>query len=194
MFAEQYVHGASSRPLVLLAEDDPNDELLLTLAFAKVAPEVNLRSFTDGEELMRFLARKERSSQTSGRDASLLLLDLRMPRLDGFSVLHWLVDHPEERPGRIVVLTGVDRREDLDRAVLLGVDGYLIKPQDTAQLKNVVQSLGCFWRTPVTDGSGSHESLSTPIRILSSARDAQYSRQNGPDLAATASLNFRSEP
>lgn len=181
MFADQCVHGASSRPLVVLAEDDPNDELLLRLAFAKVAPEVNLRSFTDGEELMRFLRGKERASQTSGRDANLLLLDLRMPRLDGFSVLHWLADNPDHRPEKIVVLTGVDRREDLDRAVLLGVDGYLIKPQDSAQLRAVVKSLGCFWSGAEPAGSESaalhrvrgvpHQAICTPVMLAAAGRD-----------------------
>lgn len=129
---------------MLLAEDDSNDELLLRLAFAKAAPEANLRGFGDGEDLVNFMGRNLPGGGRAGKDARLLLLDLRMPRIDGFSVLRWLGENPECRPDNVVVWTGLACPKELQDALDLGADALISKPQDAAQLPQVVKSLRRF--------------------------------------------------
>jgi CheY-like chemotaxis protein len=138
---ERYARGTA--PRVLLAEDDSNDELLLRLAFNRAAPEVLVLTFGDGVELTGYLERYP-PGRTCLR-ASLLLLDLKMPRMDGFSVLHWLVHRPELRPDRIVVLTANGDPTAPHQASRLGADAFLSKPENPLALVEVVRSLRNCW-------------------------------------------------
>lgn len=160
--------------MVLLAEDDPNDELLLRLAFSKAAPDVRLRTFNDGEELVSFMSDQTNNGESKAEDtASLLLLDLKMPRLDGFSVLRWLSQNPQHRPRHVAILTGIDRGEDIRDAMALGVDAYVLKPTEPTLLTRLLESLACYWNpangasspTAAKRNSSMIRTLCTPVRI-----------------------------
>jgi two-component system response regulator len=71
----------------------------------------------------------------------LLVLDLEMPRLDGFGVLEWLRKHPHLRPSRVVVITSAQNDQDLARAHRLGADLCLLKSSDPTELAQLVQTL-----------------------------------------------------
>ncbi len=132
---------------IMVAEDDPNDLLLLKLAFAKAAFEIPVLLARDGEEVISYLEGKppfEDRSKFPRPD--LLLLDLKMPRLDGFAVLEWLLWRPELRPRFVVVFTASDNPEDQKRAQLLGADSYLVKPQDPSELVRIVTALQQYWQ------------------------------------------------
>ncbi len=131
---------------ILIAEDDPNDLLLLKLAFSKAALNNPVSLARDGEEVISYLEGKPPYSDRSRYpQPDLLLLDLKMPRLDGFAVLEWLLWRPALRPRFVVVFTASDNPEDFRRAQLLGADNYLVKPQDPGELVRIVKGLGDYW-------------------------------------------------
>ncbi len=134
-------------PLVILvAEDDPNDWLLLELAFAKVKPEAPVHVVRDGHEAMDYLEGKGLfADRTKFPLPTMLLLDLTMPRMDGFAVLEALLWKPQLRPRFVVVLTASDDPEHIRRARLLGADNYVVKPQDPGELVRLLTALGKYW-------------------------------------------------
>lgn len=130
------------RLTLLLAEDDPNDQLLFTLAMGKVKSEIEIQTVRDGEQLIDYL---EGNPPFDDRQEhpfpSLLLVDLKMPRRDGFSVLEWLFWRPSLRPQFVMVFSASGRSEDMQRAKRLGADSYIVKPQDPASLLRLVRGL-----------------------------------------------------
>jgi CheY-like chemotaxis protein len=131
---------------ILVAEDDPNDLLLLKLAFTKAGMRSSVGLARDGEEVVNYLEGKPPFDIRSRFPVpGLLLLDLKMPRLDGFAVLEWLLWRPELRPRYIVVFTASDNPEDQRRARLLGADSYVVKPQDPGELVRIVRGLRDYW-------------------------------------------------
>jgi CheY-like chemotaxis protein len=123
-------------PTVLVAEDDPADELLLRRAIQKAALELHVECVHDGFGAVEYL-----QSSRPSRFPVLLLLDLRMPGMDGFGVLDWLQSHPERRPAFVVVLSSCSDGPDLQRACARGVDHYLVKPADPAEFAAMVKRL-----------------------------------------------------
>src|SRR5690349_23216853 len=116
---------------VLLAEDNAQDVWLAQRAFAKARLANHLEVVRDGEQAIAYF-------NGSGRYADrkryplpiLLLLDLYMPKIDGFEVLEWLREHPRLDRLPVAVLTSSDHDPDAQRAFGLGADSYLIKPPD----------------------------------------------------------------
>lgn len=140
---------------ILLAEDDPNDVLLIQRAFQKAGLKDTLQVVRNGEEAIDYLA---------GRDAYadrqrypfpyLLLLDLKMPGTDGFKVLDWLRGQPSMRHLLVVVLTSSNFQADIDRAYELGANSYLVKPVGFAEMVDLVRRFEAYWseinRTPTS--------------------------------------------
>src|SRR5512141_1223327 len=97
------------KPLIIVAEDEATDQFLLRRAVEQAGLQVRLEFAKDGLELIARL-------QAGAGDASVLLLDLRMPVMNGFEVLEWLRAHLDMRPGYVVVLSSSLDNEDLQRA------------------------------------------------------------------------------
>lgn len=133
-------------PKTLVAEDDPNDALLLHCAFSRAGITATIHFVSDGVEAIDYLRGKQLFEKVASSTLpGLFLLDLEMPRLDGFGVLEWLRKHPHLRPSRVVVLTASENQEDYSRAHALGADLCLAKssePGDLAQLIKTLQE--CF--------------------------------------------------
>ena len=131
---------------ILLAEDDPNDVVLLERAFEKVDNRVSIQVMRDGERAMAYLERRPPFDDPIAYPTpTLLLLDLKMPRMDGFGVLERLLWRPELRPRFVVVFTASQYPEDVRRAKVLGADSYLIKPQVPAELVRIVRAISEYW-------------------------------------------------
>lgn len=124
---------------MLVAEDDPADAFLLERAFRKAAAHTQVSFVRDGVEAVHLL-------ENCGEKLALILLDLKMPRMDGFEVLMWLAAHPELRPGLVVIFSSSNHLQDMNRAAALGADHYLVKPSDSSELLQIVQRLEqyCF--------------------------------------------------
>lgn len=131
---------------ILIAEDDENDLLLLQIAFSKADFDCPVNVVRDGKEVMDYLQGLPPFENSALHPRpSMLLLDLHMPRRNGFDVLEWLLWHPENRPRFVVVLSASDYPEDIQRTRRLGADAHVVKPQDTAELVRLVKGLITYW-------------------------------------------------
>jgi CheY-like chemotaxis protein len=133
-------------PKTLVAEDDPNDALLLHWAFKRAGIDTTIHFVSDGVEAIDYLRGKQLFEKVASSTLpGMFLLDLEMPRLSGFGVLEWLRRHPHLRPYRVVVFSSTGNAEDMARATSMGVDLCLAKTSDPAELATVIKVLQeCF--------------------------------------------------
>ncbi len=130
---------------ILLVEDNPLDaELALdALREARLAnPVVHVR---DGAEALEWLYGRGAHARRPSGDPAVVLLDLKMPRMDGFEVLREIRSSDEFRCLPVVILSSSREESDLARSWDLGVNAYVVKPVDVRQFFEAVQTLGHFW-------------------------------------------------
>src|ERR1051325_8855198 len=132
--------------LILLAEDEEDYVLLIKHAFAKANIPNPLHVVWNGEEAIWYL---QGVGKYANRDEyplpDLFLLDLKMPRVNGFEVLEWLRKQPGLAGLRVLVLTSSDEIRDVNEAYKLGANSFMVKPldfDDTARLGTLIQE---FW-------------------------------------------------
>jgi CheY-like chemotaxis protein len=127
---------------VLVAEDNENDVLILRHVFSKISTDVFLAFVNDGEEAIKYLRGENGFSDRSKHPfPDVLLLDLKMPRLDGFDVLAWLRNHPPLHRLRVIVFTSSGHNLDVERAYDLGASSYFRKPTALNDMKSIVDCL-----------------------------------------------------
>src|SRR5213083_1355223 len=133
---------------ILLVEDDADEVFLIERAFRKAQLSRPLRVARDGQEAIDYL-----NHQGNFRDSTryptpaLMLLDLKMPRKNGFEVLEWLRQQPGLKPLIVVVLSSSSLISDINRAYDLGANSYLVKPGDFDTLMQLVKTLDAYWLT-----------------------------------------------
>lgn len=131
---------------ILLIEDNPDDEALTMRAFKKSHLANDVVVARDGVEALDYLFG---TGAYEGRDVSdkphLILLDLKLPRLDGMDVLKRIRSDERVNLIPIVVLTSSREQEDLIRSYALGANSYIRKPVDFNQFVHAVQQLGLYW-------------------------------------------------
>ena len=132
---------------ILVAEDNENDVLILTRAFSKAAPDASVNFVRDGEEAIEYLGG---TGQFADRAAyplpGLLVVDLKMARMDGFEAIEWVRTKSDLRSMPIVVLSSSGDPFDISRAYKLGVNAYHVKPQDPSEMIRVVEGWKIFNR------------------------------------------------
>jgi len=128
---------------ILIAEDNLNDVFLLKTAFQEAAPKIRVDVVANGEELIDFLQSRPRAGQSS--IPALILLDLKMPKVDGFEVLDWIRHHPDFKRLLVVVFSSSGEAGQVNRAYDLGANSYLMKPFDYHQLTEQVRRLLTYW-------------------------------------------------
>ena len=130
---------------ILLAEDNANDiELTMTaLRDNHVANEVTV--VRDGAEALDYLFKRNAYAHRTGGNPAVLLLDLKMPKVDGIEVLRQVKGDPQLRTIPVVVLTSSREEQDLVRTYDLGVNAYVVKPVDFLEFVDAVKLLGGFW-------------------------------------------------
>ncbi|GIW96704.1 MAG: response regulator [Pirellulaceae bacterium] len=132
--------------LLLVVEDDPYDAKLIERAFRKARIVNPLRFVQDGESAIDYFAGNPPYEDRSAHPVpELLLLDLKLPRKDGFEVLRWLRAHEVYRRLPVVVLTSSSETNDINRAYDLGANSYLVKPVGNDQLVEMLRSLELYW-------------------------------------------------
>ena len=136
----------TARRQILLAEDDPNDVLLLRRAFRLAGLPEPEQVVSDGEEAVAYL---DGAGEYADRERhplpGLLLLDLKLPRRSGFEVLEWVRGDPRVSALPIVVLTSSRQPGDVERAYALRANSYLVKPATQGGLREMVQALDLYW-------------------------------------------------
>ena len=133
----------SAQKTILVADDDSNDIFLLKRAFLKAGVDVHMEFVRDGEQVIRYLKTGDRREETPMPE--LLLLDLKMPRVNGFEVLEWIRHQPGLRRLLIIVLTSSDEPRDINRAYDLGANSYLVKPCSIERLAGIAEHLYNYW-------------------------------------------------
>jgi CheY-like chemotaxis protein len=130
---------------ILLIEDDPKDvELTLTaLEEYNLANEVVVTR--DGEEALDYLYRRGSFTTRSNENPAVLLLDLKLPKVDGLEVLEQIKSDERLRMVPVVVLTSSREERDLVASYRLGVNAYVVKPVDFHEFVNAIKELGIFW-------------------------------------------------
>ena len=130
------------KKLILLVEDNPDDEALAMRALAKtkVANEVVVAH--DGAEALAFLFG---GGQQLTRSPDVILLDLKLPKVDGLEVLRRIRADQRTRFIPVVVLSSSDETKDVTESYRLGANSYIRKPVDFARFTDVVRQLGSYW-------------------------------------------------
>lgn len=135
------------RPItILVAEDDPDDRLLIQDALNEALIVNDLHFVEDGEHLLNYLHHRDKYSEPHAAPRpGLILLDLNMPRKDGREALKEIKTDPELRLIPVVILTTSKAEEDILRSYDLGVSGYVTKPVRFDHLVEVMKVLGTYW-------------------------------------------------
>jgi CheY-like chemotaxis protein len=141
---------------ILLVEDNPHDlELtLIALERSQLANEVVIAR--DGAEALAYLhSTGEYASRQSGNPA-VVLLDLKLPKVDGLEVLRDIRNTPALKSVPVVMLTSSKEEQDLLRSYELGVNAYVVKPVDFTEFVRAIADLGIFWAVLNEPPPGSH--------------------------------------
>ena len=134
--------GAPMRPL-LVVEDNPMDLDFMLQAFVENGVANPVRVCSDGDEALEFI---EAHSAPDDPDLPLLvLLDLRLPKVDGIDVLRRARQHPTWKKIPFIVVTTSRENSDISRAYELGVNSYIVKPVDFAAFAEVVKKIKLYW-------------------------------------------------
>lgn len=136
-----------SKPIIILyAEDDPEDRMLLEDAWEENRLANKLHFVEDGEELMDYLHRRGKYAELAGELLpGLILLDLNMPKKDGREALTEIKADPNLRRIPIIVLTTSKEEEDVLRTYDMGVSGFVIKPVTFQSLCEMIKGLSTYW-------------------------------------------------
>jgi DNA-binding response OmpR family regulator len=130
---------------ILIVEDDPQDvELTMTaLAEYNLANEVVVAG--DGEEALDYLYSRGKFQGRTSDNPAVMLLDLKLPKVDGLEVLQQIKADEKLRMIPVVVLTSSREERDMVASYKLGVNAYVVKPVDFHEFVNAIKELGVFW-------------------------------------------------
>jgi CheY-like chemotaxis protein len=131
---------------ILLVEDDTNDVLLVKMAFQKSLAGLRIMVVTNGHEALTYLKGEgPYSDRTANPFPDFVLLDLKMPLMNGFEVLRWIRTQPVIKRLPVIVFTSSLHESDATRAYEEGANSFVRKPTDFGELVETMKSLGEFW-------------------------------------------------
>jgi CheY-like chemotaxis protein len=163
-------NSSSTDPLILLAEDDDNDIELLRRAFANADIRNPMEVVRDGDEAVAYLKGEGKfSDRVRYPIPALMLLDLNMPRRDGFQVLDWIRRQPELNAMRVIVLTVSRDIYDVTRAYRYGANSFFVKSMDSQTFVQLVEAIRGYW-------------LSTGLTSQTTRSPVPLTGQPGPSL------------
>jgi two-component system response regulator len=131
--------------VILLVEDNPDDEALTVRALEKHRVANRVEVARDGVEALDWLFRQGKHAGRPAEDPSLVLLDLKLPKIDGLEVLKRMRAEPSTRRIPVVALTSSREEPDVRRAYDLGVNSYVVKPVDFNSFLDATGRLGLYW-------------------------------------------------
>jgi CheY-like chemotaxis protein len=153
--------------LVLVAEDNPDDALLLRRALEKAGIRARLKIVSDGEEMLLYLqGRGAFANRVTSPMPSLIILDLKMPRKSGLEVLEWIGNNPNIAVVPTIVLSASNLEEDVRAAYNLGANTYFVKPTTFEELVETMRMVESYWckamklRPKERGGDGASEEFS----------------------------------
>jgi CheY-like chemotaxis protein len=130
---------------IVLAEDNPNDVELTLAALGEINLANEVVVVRDGTETLDYLYRRNAYADRAPGNPAVLLLDLKMPKVDGLDVLRVLKADEALKTIPVVMLTSSREEQDLIRSYKLGANAYVVKPVDFKSFIDAVRQLGAFW-------------------------------------------------
>jgi two-component system, response regulator len=131
---------------ILFVEDNPEDVEITLRAFQKYHLANKIHVVRDGEEALECLFGTGRYARNNGHERPrLILLDLKLPKVDGIEVLQQCKTDPRTKTIPVVVLTSSREEQDLVKSYNLGVNSYVVKPVDFPQFTDAVRHVGLYW-------------------------------------------------
>jgi len=131
---------------ILLVEDDPRDLKLTLHALRQENLGNNIQVARDGEEALDYLfCRGPHAGRSFDQPPHLVLLDLKLPKIDGLEVLRAVKGDPRTQPIPVVILTSSREERDLVESYKLGVNAYIQKPVEFEAFRHAVKEVGLFW-------------------------------------------------
>ena len=128
---------------ILLVEDNPMDVDLTFQALQEHSVANPIIACLDGDEAIKYI--EEHQLPTDPQIPILVLLDLRLPKIDGLEVLRYARSHPVWKQVPTIVLTTSRQNEDIEAAYKLGVNSYIVKPLDFATFAELVKTIKVYW-------------------------------------------------
>jgi CheY-like chemotaxis protein len=136
----------SSGPVeILLVEDNPTDAEMAMRALRRGQVANDVTWVKDGDQALDYLFRRGEHAARSSQDPKLVMLDLKMPKVDGLEELRQLKANEATRSIPVVVLTSSAEERDLVETYRLGVNSYIVKPVDFSQFNDTVARAGLYW-------------------------------------------------
>jgi CheY-like chemotaxis protein len=135
---------------LLWVEDDPNDVLLIKRAFKKIGVEP-VHICSNGEEAVRYLQGEPPfDNRVQYPTPTLIVSDLKMPRMGGLELLEWFRDHPTCYVLPIVIFSASGEEQDIEKAYRLGASGFFQKPLGMDNIINVIGRIVAYWSEAYT--------------------------------------------
>ena len=129
---------------ILLVEDDANDVELIQMALGPSGIINRLDIVEDGEQALTYLLGADKRSPQLPLPG-LVLLDLKLPKINGLEVLRAIRHHPKTARLVVVIVTSSAEDRDLENCYKLGINSYVVKPLDFQQFSNVAHQIGAYW-------------------------------------------------
>jgi two-component system response regulator len=134
---------------ILMADDDPDDRILMKEALEENNLPSNIHFVEDGKELLDYLHRRGQFAKKETFKPGLILLDLNMPKMDGREALRLIKSDPLLRRIPVVVLTTSKAEEDVFKTYDLGVNSFICKPVKFEELVQITKEIGIYWFSTV---------------------------------------------
>lgn len=130
---------------ILLAEDNRNDVELTLMALSEYNLVNDMVIVSDGIEAMDYLRLQGNFSNRAPGNPAVIMLDLKMPRMDGLEVLNEVKNDPDLKIIPVVMITSSREEQDLVKSYNLGVNAYVVKPVEFAKFVDAIKKVGAFW-------------------------------------------------
>jgi CheY-like chemotaxis protein len=130
---------------ILMVEDDPKDVELTLMALEEYNLVNEVVVLGDGAEALDYLYSRGKFADRTSENPAVLLLDLKLPKVDGLEVLQQIKSDQKLRMIPVVVLTSSREERDMVASYKLGVNAYVVKPVDFHEFVNAIKELGVFW-------------------------------------------------
>jgi two-component system, response regulator len=131
---------------VLLVEDNPDDAMLAKMALEESKIVNSIVHLKDGAEALDYIFREGTyANQPADNKPKIILLDLKMPKINGLEVLRRLKSSETTKKIPVIMFTSSDEDPDVKECYNLGVNSYIVKPMDFEKFKNTVNNIGLYW-------------------------------------------------
>ena len=141
---EKGAEKMTKKVTILIADDDAGHARLIEKNLQRAGINNAIQRFENGQEVLDFFLQRRGHCKTGKENGYLLLLDIRMPKLDGVEVLRRIKDDPELRKIPVIMLTTTDDPREVARCHALGCSVYIVKPVDYEKFSEAIKQLGTF--------------------------------------------------